>query len=122
MFIQEMKEDVNAREMLNELRDKFGIDNVSQCNMGKSDVNFNYCSYWGRYGSKCVKISLEDGSYILYDFNDLKRYRDLKLLGIFDSTYQKEKVSDAYKRVMTTNKIDSELVTEMMEVSFKKDN
>jgi len=68
-----------------------------------------------------VKISLEDGSYILYDFNDLKRYRDLKLLGIYDSTYVKEKVSDAYKRVMTTNKIDSELVTDMMEVSFKKD-
>ena len=121
MFIQEMKEDVNAREMMNELRDKFGADNVSQVNMGKSDVNFNYCAYWGRYGSKCVKISLEDGSYILYDFNDLKRYRDLKLLGIYDSTYVKEKVSDAYKRVMTTNKIDSELVTDMMEVSFKKD-
>lgn len=103
-YIQDIKEKANEDEMMKEVIKKFGEENVTKIYAYKEDVNFNGSAYWGKYA---LKVSLKDGSYLLYDYSDMQRYKKLNLLGLYDSTYKKETTKSAYERVMKTNKQDT---------------
>jgi len=122
MYMQEVKEKANEDEMLGQVVKKFGKENVTKCEAYKSDVNFNHNSYWGRYSTPALKVTLKDGSYMLYDYRDMTRYKKLSLLGLYDSTYTKEKTDDAFKRVMETNEVDKALIYDMMDMIFKTED
>lgn len=120
-FIQEVKESMNQEEMLKQLRDAWGEENVSCTTSYRSDVNFNYNDYWGRYSTKSVKIMLKDKSYLLYSFDSMIKHKELDMLGLYDSTYEKESVADAFKRVLDTNKVDKNIANELMKNILKND-
>ncbi len=106
-FLQKIKESVNEQEMMKELAIKFGEENVSMTQGYRSDINFNLCSYWGRYSTSVVKVMLSDESFLYYDYNTMVRNRTLYLLGLYDSTYKKETTKSAYERVMANNNQDT---------------
>ena len=120
-FIQEVKESVNQEEMLKQLKDAWGEENVSITTSHRSDVNFNYNKYWGRYSTKSVKIMLKDKSYLLYSFDSMIKHKELDMLGLYDSTYEKESLADAFKRVLDTNKVDKNIANELMNNTLKND-
>ncbi len=93
--------------MMKELAIKFGEENVSMTQGYRSDINFNLCSYWGRYSTSVVKVMLSDESFLYYDYNTMVRNRTLYLLGFFHSTYKKETTKSAYERVMANNNQDT---------------
>ena len=122
MYMQDVKEKANEDEMLGQVVRQFGKENVTKCEAYKSDVNFNANAHWGRYSTPALKVSLKDGSYMLYDYRDMTRYKKLSLLGIYDSTYTKEKTDDAFKRVMETNEVDKALIYDMMDMIFETED
>ena len=107
--------------MLKQLKDAWGEENVSITTSHRSDVNFNYNKYWGRYSTKSVKIMLKDKSYLLYSFDSMIKHKELDMLGLYDSTYEKESLADAFKRVLDTNKVDKNIANELMNNTLKND-
>ena len=120
-FIQEVKESINQEEMLKKLREAWGEENVSITKSHRSDVNFNYNKYWGRYSTKSVKIMLKDKSYLLYSFESMIKHKELDMLGLYDITYEKESVADAFKRVLDTNKVDKNIANELINNTLNND-
>ena len=120
-FLQDVVESVNKEEMLKELKEKFGEENVFKTTAYHSDVNFKNMDSWGRYGAKVVKVILKDDSFLLYDYTEIKRNKKLELRGLWDSSYTKESVSDAFERVMNKNIEDKSLVSDMIETTFNNE-
>jgi hypothetical protein len=102
-FKRESERKTKKEKVQQDIIDKYPDANVFVEEFYKSKVTHNYSANWGRYGMKCICVEFKDKSFVLYSVSDATRGEE-KVVGVFDSEYQKPKAEQLIESLTKRNK------------------